>query len=373
MGKISRDKFTANLEQAAVLLVVLLLLAFMLVLCVSAFTETSYLNTNNASGENIDIYGDNVFLNSILLVLFLSLIYIFYQYADIITPRKAELVLYGWMFVFGCLFILTTKLAAPTYSDSFIVTNAAMEAAQNEFYTMELYFARFPFQLGYVFYCELFFRAVMLVLPGLPVGYYHLALQCVNLVWLMLAYFALLRITRLMWDSERVHRLCVLLFIFSLPPLMSCTFLYGNIPAFSCGVLAVWMFLLFMKKGRLYFALLCAILLGLAVVLKLNLMIFLVAIGCIWFVRLVKGFSFKSLLCLGLAVACVLGMSKLPQLVYEKRSGYDFGEGIPMLSWLAMGMSEGHAPPAGIRRITLLRLSSAAAMTLRLPAKWPWQ
>lgn len=343
MEKINTKKFAGQLERMAVVLILGLMLAFMLVLCLSAFTETSHLNTNNISGENIDIYGDNVFLNIILLVIYLCLAYIFYQYTDAVSARTLELILYGWMFVFGCLFIVSTKLAAPVYSDSFIVTNAAMDAAHGEYYTMELYFARFPFQLGYVLYCELFFRVIMLVLPGLPEGYYCLALQGVNLLWLMLSYFALLRITELMCDNVRVRKLSVLFMFFALQPVLSCTFLYGNIPAFSCGMLAVWMFLLFIKRERVCFALLCAVALTLAVALKLNLMIFLVAIGGVWLIELIKKFSFRSAVCLALAVLCVLSLSKVPQNVYEKRSGYDFGEGIPMLSWLAMGMSEGHA------------------------------
>lgn len=343
MIKINRQNIFNRLEGAALMLILVLVLAFMLVLCFSAWTETSYLNTNNVSGENIDIYGDNVFLNIILSVIYICLLYIFYQYTDAVKPQLMELLLYGWMFVFGCLFILTTKLAAPVYSDSFIVTNAAMDAANGGFYTMETYFARFPFQLGYVFYCEVFFRVMLMLLPGLPEGYYYLALQCVNLAWLMLSYFALLRITALMVNNERVHRLSVLLMVFSMQPIMSCTFLYGNIPAFSCGVFALWMFILFIKRERVVYALLCALGLSLAVMLKLNLMIFLVAIGGVWLIELVKKFSLKSCICLVLCTLCVLSLSKLPQLIYEERSGYEFGEGIPMLSWLAMGMSEGHA------------------------------
>lgn len=343
MIKIQGKNIFARLEGWAVMLILVLLLAFMLFLSISAWTETSYLNTNNISGENIDIYADNVFLNIIMGALSVCLLYIFYQYADAVSPRLMELMLYGWMFVFGCLFILTTKLAAPVYSDSYIVTNAAMDAAFGEFYSMESYFARFPFQLGYVFYCEVFFRLMLLLVPGLPEGYYYLALQCGNLVWLILSYFALLRIAALMSGNPGVHRLSCLLMIFSIQPLMSCTFLYGNIPAFACGVFALWMFTLFIKGERLHHALLCALGLSLAVLLKLNLMIFLVAVGGVWLVELVKKFSLKSCLSLVLCVLCVLSISKLPQQLYEKRSGYDFGEGIPMLSWLAMGMDEGHA------------------------------
>lgn len=345
MRKISAPKFTCRLEGMASMLILVLVLAFMFLLCMSAFTETSNLNTNNISGENVDILRDNVYVNLIMLVIYLCIGYIIYEYTDFIPLRLLELAVYGWLFVFGCLFIMTTKLAPPVYSDSFIVTNAAMEAAKGSFYSMELYFCRFPFQLGYVLYCEVFFRAMMLVLPSLPAGYYCLALQGVNLVWLLISYFALMRITALLCDNPRVKKLSLLLMLFAAQPLFSCSFLYGNIPAFACGILAVWMFLLFMKGEKLYYAVLCALCLGLAVALKLNLMIFLVAIGGIWLVMLIKKFSLRSVLCLVLTVVCVLTVSKLPQSVYEKRSGYDFGEGIPMLSWLAMGMSEGHAAP----------------------------
>ncbi len=340
--KIGGEKFAYRLERAAVLVILVLALAFMLPLTASACLETSYLNTNNISGENIDIYSDNVFLNLIMLVLYLAVIYLFYKCSDVLSTRLLETLLFAGTGLFALMFIGSAKLAPPVYSDSYILIKAAMDAAEGTFYSMENYFARFPFQLGYVLYAELFFRVVFLI-PGLPEGYYILALQCVNILWLLAAYYALLRITRLLWQNEGVYRLSMLLLFFSLPPVMSCTFLYGNIPAFACGTVAVWMFLEFLEKEKLCYVLLCALCLTMAVTLKLNLLIFLVAVGGIWAVKLVKKFSLRSCLALVLTVLCVLTLSKLPQGFYEKRSGYDFGEGIPMVSWLAMGMSEGHA------------------------------
>lgn len=343
MEKISLAKISYRLERTGILVILVLALLFMLLLTVSAYYETSYLNTNNISGENIDIYSDNVFLNTILLVIYLALVYLFYKCTDGLSARKMELVLYGWLLLFGWLFVASTKLAPPVYSDSFILIKAAKDAAEGVYYSMENYFVRFPFQLGYVLYAEVFFRAVFMVLPSLPEGYYSLALQAVNVLWLLVAYFALLRVTVLLWRDERVHKLTMLLMFFALQPVMSCTFLYGNIPAFGCGAVAVWMFLEFLESGKLRYAAALALSLGLAVALKLNLLIFLVAIGGIWLVVLVKKFSLRSSICLVLCVVCVLTVSKLPQRCYESRSGQSYGDGIPMLAWLAMGMSEGHA------------------------------
>ena len=49
--------------------------------------------------------------------------------------------------------------------------------------------------------------------------------------------------------------------------------------------------------------------------------------------------------CLLLAFVSVLALDGAPQNCYEDRSGKDFGQGIPMLAWVAMGMSEGYAGP----------------------------
>jgi hypothetical protein len=79
-------------------------------------------------------------------------------------------------------YIATTKLRAPVYSDSFLVTYGAQRAAVGDYAMLgENYFYRFPFQLGYVLYSEIFFRIVNIALRGEPAGYAVLALQAVNL------------------------------------------------------------------------------------------------------------------------------------------------------------------------------------------------
>jgi hypothetical protein len=54
-------------------------------------------------------------------------------------------------------------------------------------------------------------------------------------------------------------------------------------------------------------------------------------------------------MCLLLAAACVLTIPKLPQKLYEHRVGVQYGKGIPMIAWMAMGFSYGHAAPGWYR------------------------
>ena len=339
------DRYTPRIEKLGAAVILILTMLFMIYLTGSAFVQTTDISTNDPSGEYAEIYSDNIFLNLIFVFIFLAALYIFYRHGKEIKLRRLEIALLCWTFILGAAFIASIKLRAPWYSDSFYVTYAAQRAAVGDYSALENYFVRFPFQLGYVLYSEIFFRVAGTLIPGLPEGYYCLALQGVNLLWLLLCYHALIRISLYVYSSMRIQKLTALLLFFCLPAVLSCTFLYGNIPAFSCGTVAVWMFLAFLNRKRLKYALVFAAAMTLAVVLKLNLLIFALAIAIVWVFDVIRTRSVKSLICFALAAVCVLGLKGVPQSLYEARTGKDFGEGIPMIAWMAMGFSEGHAGP----------------------------
>ena len=343
-------KISGTAEKAASALILLLVFLFVLYLLISSFYETSVLTTDNPSGEFIIYQNDNVFLSIIILTILLLSGYIFYRHCDPIRPRVMECALLLFIFAFGTAFIASAKLRSPVYSDSFLVTYGAQRAALGDYAIFqEGYFYRFPFQLGYVLYSELFFRAANIILRGEPEGYAVLALQELNLFWLMIQYHALIEITGLLFKDARIRKLLMALMFFCFPPLLTTTFLYGNIPAFACGTVAVWLFLLHIKKRRCLYALLCALFLTLSVTLKLNLLILCVAVGGVWAIKLLGRPRLKSLLCLLLAAVCVLTLPKLPQKLYEHRVGVRYGSGIPMIAWMAMGFSQGHAAPGWYR------------------------
>ena len=344
------DRIAGRTEKTAAALILLLVFLFMLYLTCSAFVETSVLNTADVSGEHIEFYRDNIFLNIIVQAILLSAGYLFFRHGDQIRLFRMENALMFWLFAFGTVFIATTKLRSPVFSDSFLVTYGAQRAALGDFAVLEeSYFYRFPFQLGYVLYSEIFIRIFNFLLRGVPEGYAVLALQEMNLFWLMLEYHALIEIAKLLFKDVRIHKLTVLLLFLCLPPVFTTTFLYGIIPAFSCGSVAVWMFLRYIKKGGLPYAVLCAVFLTLAVTLKLNLLIVCVAVGAVWLLRGIKKRSREALVCLLLTAVCVLTLPGVPQKIYEKRVGVRYGDGIPMIAWMAMGFSEGHAAPGWYR------------------------
>ena len=182
------DRYTPRIEKLGAAVILILTMLFMIYLTASAFLQTTDISIADPSGEYAEIYLDNIFLNLILVCIFLAALYIFYRHGMEIKLRRLEIALLCWTFILGAAFIASVKLRAPWYSDSYYVTYAAQRAAVGDYSAMENYFVRFPFQLGYVLYSEIFFRVAGTLIPGLPEGYYCLALQGVNLLWLLLCH-----------------------------------------------------------------------------------------------------------------------------------------------------------------------------------------
>ena len=339
------DSGISLLSKLGAAVIIALSALFMLLLTLSAYLETADVSTNNEAGELVELYADNIFLNILLLILFMSSLYLLYRHCVNFSLWRTELVLMLFVLILGCAFIVSVKLAAPWYSDSYQLLYAAERAASDDFGALDAYFYRFPFQLGYVLYAEIIFRLLGSLLPGMPAGYYRLALQGVNVLWLMLAYHAVIQMNWQLFQSRRIQIFTMVLLMFCLPPILSCTFLYGIIPGLALGASAMWAFTAFLRSRRLWKGLLCAVCLGLAVVVKLNYMIFAAAIWIIWLFDLLRNRKIKSFICLLLTIASVATLDGMPQNLYEKRSGKAFGQGIPLLAWVAMGMSEGHAGP----------------------------
>ena len=345
MERIGESGFSRALGRLAAGVVIVAAVLLLLPLTVSAYVQTTVITTENEAGECAALVADKLWLNLAVTLVAAAGLYLLGGRIDTVPLRRIEAVLLLWTAALGLAFILTTKISAPWYTDSFHILQAARSAAGNDYSALDDYFTRFPFQLGFVLYVELFLRVMLRIMPTLPEGYYFIALQGVNLLWLLLTIHALIRLAVLLLDGERSGRRTALLLFLCLPAVLSCTFLYGNIPAFACGTAALWSFASFLRDRRWRDGLLTGLLLALAVLLKLNLLIFLAAVLILWGLALVRRFELRSAVCLALCAGIVLGVRSVPQSIYERRSGRSFGDGIPMLAWMAMGFSEGHAAP----------------------------
>ncbi len=332
--KTKRAAFAAFCAAVALSLLLLILVGLSFV----ALTETTDMNMNNSMLENVEYRTDSLPKNLLSLVLLLLLSLLWCLCTDRCRGRTVGGITLLAITAFGIWFVLSSQ-SAPTH-DSLIVSRAAYAASQNDPSGLAGdYFRRFPFQLGYVLWSEGLIR--LFHLEG-----NYLVIEVVNVLCLAVTYCALLSSVALLYGRGRVYRLTCLLMLLFLPPILFCSFAYGNLPGLMLAALALQQVLcLSAGKRQWLHVLLAALLIGAGVAVKKNCMILLVAMGILLAVRMIKKFRLSSLVCLLLSVGFAVAIPAGVQAHYEKRFGLDFGEGIPMLSWAAMGLSDSYIAP----------------------------
>ncbi len=263
------------------------------------------------------------------------------QYMEKLSYKTVNRLLAVTVFILGAIWINMT-MAQQVY-DSYYVTNAANEfsSGQNDFFLLTEeydYFRFYPFQLGYVFYLEILNR--LLFIRSLP-----LIKQLLNVVCLDILYFTILGLVKQATIEKSIYIITALLMIIFIQPIMYVILLYGNIPGLMFGMLSVLNIIKYMKNRKKHNALLSSLFIGLACMVKLNSMIILVAVCIIFILYILRNKKWRDTVVLVLLVISGIGFNKLVILQYEIRSGEDLGEGIPIISWFAMGISEGRTAP----------------------------
>ena len=301
----------------------------------------SMLGTADLGLDEVITFGrDNIFLNILWLILCCA-----FGIGLMMLMKKKELYmrisskqLYTAVgiitFIVGVLWILQS-LSSPT-NDSRITTEAGIKLANGDYSPIgTVYFKRFPFQLGYVFWTEICSR--LLFLPDKTWG---LVLQVVNIICLAFANVALVRISERLFKNKAVtFATAVMLILFSQSVIFS-SFMYGTIPGFAFAVWAVYNFIAYIQDEKIKNLVLASILVTVAVWIKLNNLIFAVAMIIILVVHFLRGEYLKRFLSVCLMALIVFGAKNLPVIQYELRTGNDFGDGIPMVCWLSMGLGD---------------------------------
>ena len=241
--------------------------------------------------------------------------------------------------VAGAAFLISAR-SAPT-NDSYIVTHAAYLASQGDYSALDTYYFRcFPFQLGYVLFTEGLFRLAIVDCGGV-----FAFLGGVNLLALLGTEALLSMTVRAATGRDSAGKTVSLFLLFCLQPVLFCTFLYGNIPAFAFAVAAVFFAVRLMQTDLARYGVGMALCMGVGVALKLNSVIVAVATGGVLLLNAIRKKRFFWLVYLAGMVAAVFAVQKLCILQYTWRCGVDFGPGIPMTGWLAMGLNESVIAP----------------------------
>lgn len=194
------------------------------------------------------------------------------------------------------------------------------------------YCEMYPYQLGLTALMELLFLVVG------TYNYYAFEVICVFLsIGIVLLGYCLLKELAV---SSGVRILYCLFIMGCIPLICYTSWVYGDVPSIFFIMLTAWLAVRWHNrsgKWRLAGMVSAAII---AVLVRKNSMILLVALGLLAIVYTVRYRRWQMAAAVLLAVIgsmlCYQGVYKM----YEYRSGYEHNSGLPINSWIAMGMME---------------------------------
>ena len=292
--------------------------------------------------ESVVYYNDNLIWNLLLLVFAFGLCFLLLPRLKKIPVFYEVLFVAVWTVALGSVWVLCSQVA-PT-EDSYTVSNAALDFANNDYSALNTkpYFHQYSFQLGFVFFNELIIRLHNLFAPTTNLLY----LQILNVVFLAAIYVGLILINHRLFKDKRIIDLTVLIFALSVQPLISSVFIYGIIPGLMFAVWAIYFEIVYLQKNSIPSGIASALLIALAVMIKSNNIIILIAMAAVAFVKMFSRKRFiTDIAYILVAVVLCLSISPAVKMMYERRSGIDLGDSVPYSSWIAMGLNESDLAP----------------------------
>lgn len=194
------------------------------------------------------------------------------------------------------------------------------------------YCSMYPHQLGLIALTELLFLAVG------SMNYFAFQVICVvltmGIVWLGF------RLVREVTEHSAIAAAYCLMMMACLPLVFYTGWVYGDVPSIFFAMLAADLLLQYSKKGKWGYLAGVVLAMTMALLVRKNSLILLIAfllVGAVYAVwKKDRKILVAGLLAALLPYLAYMGIYKM----YEVRSGYEHTKGIPTLSWVSLGMQE---------------------------------
>lgn len=189
----------------------------------------------------------------------------------------------------------------------------------------------YPYQFGLTFFVALIYKVF---------GQDYMNILIINCIASIINIFILYSISKLLFKNENIQKILVILLGgFALYWMFFNPHFYGNIIGLTFALGAVLFTLFYLEKGNWLNLILSGVLISIAILLKSNYNIFLCGIILILVLDIVKKWKLKNLFIIPIFLIGYLGIN----LGYNAILNYidlDLPEGVPMISFVYMGMSK---------------------------------
>lgn len=218
-------------------------------------------------------------------------------------------------------------------SDAESVYDIAMRAKNHDllpFAPTGSYMSLWPYQAGLVMFTEIILRAI----PNAD----EMTIQWMYLPFVALALVSGYMLVRRLFANGQTRVLWCLLMVFCLPFYFYVNNMYGTVPALAGTLFVFWMLTEYIHRNSIAALVLAGIGMTGTVGIRKNELIFVIAcilvLGTMFLARREKKLLLMAVV---LILASVAG-NVVPRAFYEYRAKNTMGEGIPAISFIAMGL-----------------------------------
>lgn len=361
---VARPAGRLRFERAFVGAVCVLLAFVFAYLACYCLVYTSVLDPENYFGEHILRRRDPFVQNLLVPLCLFVLLRLALRFERRVSLPLATGLLLSVVLLAGGAWVFLIQINPRADAQSlYLAAEALIRGDVSSFVEPGSYFHIYPHQSGYVLFSEL--------LQRLFGERCYVQIGLVNAAALAASYGAVLDI---LWHSlhdRRVQLCAVLLLAACLQPLLYVTFLYGNLPGLPFALWGVACAVRWAKGGRTALLALSAVLVTIAVPIKLNYMIVAFALAIMLAVHAIASRRLRALPFALLMVFLPFAATGAAQRALEARTGASFGPGTPQTAWLAMGLQEGSRAAGWYNQYTgtLLEKNGFDASAAALQAK----
>ncbi len=196
------------------------------------------------------------------------------------------------------------------------------------------YHSMHPHQMGLTAIYELLFRVVG--------TYNYHAVEMLNLFFALGSIYLGYRILSEITGSTAAIVGYNILMLGCLPLIFYTPWVYGDIPSIFFALLVEWALLRYLAERRNRHLVLMALALMLALLVRKNSLILLVAVGLTVLLHALLHRDMRIVLAFLLGAVLCYGSYEAVWKIYEIRSGYENDGGIPIIAWVTMGMMENY-------------------------------
>lgn len=344
------NKFLNSIYTHAFSIVKYIILVMSFLLLGTAFFFTSYIK--DMTSQTMYLKWDNPLFTLLGVVGYLCILYFILHIAGRHSGHCKKVILFLvllWYVATGCILILFSRSAPAADPKSVYDIAAALAGGHTEvIHPVNSYLSYYPHQVGLVAYYEIVLRLWNL-LPIDLAGYH--VLKLLNVFWACIIIYFQYKSLELLFHDDKVQIIYLILMLCNFPLLIYTSFVYGEIPSFSCFSVGLWALLKVFNapsadtsgkgdKSRGMYTLLSCVCFILCIMLRKNALILLIAVIGTTLFELLRHKKKHLLINLISYILISCFTLTLVQGYYEHRANNHLSSGVTPLSYFAMGMQE---------------------------------